>query len=88
MAVALDLALTDSCNRRMNEDGKPVTALKVDFSDVDGMFLQRIPDMLRKDKHIWNVRMYHTKVAEYAIDLNYGAKPFKSAPCLPGPTAQ
>lgn len=59
---------------------KPVTANDIDVSGVDNMFHQRIYDMLWKHEIVWNGRLCHTDIAEYAIGFHLSDKTLKSAP--------
>lgn len=87
-AALINKYLADSRNSHMNERQKPVTSNDIDLSDVDKTFNQLIRDMSGKHENMWNGRLAHIKVAEHAIDLKGGPKPFKSAPHCFGPTAQ
>lgn len=64
----------------MNEEERPMTADDIELSGVDKIIHQGITEMLRKREIIWNGRLGDINLPEYAIDLNDGAKLFKSAP--------
>lgn len=80
--------LADSRNSHMNEEEKPVTAEDIELSEVEQKYHPRIREMLKRHEAMWNGRLGEIKVAEHAIDLKEGAKPFKSAPYRSGPTAR
>lgn len=63
----------------MHEKEKSFTAGDNNLSDIDIKAHHRICDMLQKHEDMWNGRLGLVIVSEQVIDLNKGAKPFKSA---------